>query len=149
MAKPKKEIDKDLMYKKLMPSGGRDFSDATSSSGAFKKETEPDFDSSASPRHGLSPRELKLSSKTVQTILVNAMEAPVFEKLDSVLARFKCCKCDRCKKEIIAQALNKLPPKYVVLVESQPVPEPDTQESAQILSAMIQAVLSVRANPRH
>lgn len=89
------------------------------------------------------------SMDTQQTILVNAMEGFVMDKLDSVLARFKCCKCDRCKKDIVAMALNKLPAKYMVIMENRPSPDPDPQTSAQVLTAMIQSVLAVRAHPRH
>jgi hypothetical protein len=46
-------------------------------------------------------------------------------------------------------ALNKLPPKYMVLVEGQPTPDINPQINAQVVAAMIQAVLAVRAHPRH
>lgn len=81
--------------------------------------------------------------------VVNLMEVTVLEKLDELIKRFSCCQCDRCKKDIVALALDKLPPKYVVLSEGQAVPEVDAQTNAQIISAMIQAVLQVRAHPRH
>ena len=86
---------------------------------------------------------------TQPTILVNTMESVVLEKLDSVLSRMQCCKCDRCKKDIVAMALNRLPPKYMVLVEGQPTPDINPQSNAQVVAAMIQAVLAVRAHPRH
>lgn len=86
---------------------------------------------------------------TQPTILVNTMETIVLEKLDSVLSRFKCCKCDRCKKDIVAISLNKLPSNYKVLLEGQPTPDLDPQTNAQVVAAMIQAVLAVRDHPRH
>jgi hypothetical protein len=84
-----------------------------------------------------------------RTAVVNTMEAAVLGKLDSVLERFSCCRCDRCKKDIVALALNKLPPRYKVLAEGQPQPDLDPQTNAQVVAAMIQAVIKVRANPRH
>lgn len=84
-----------------------------------------------------------------QMIVVNIMESQVLSKLDSLLDRFSCCRCDRCKKDIIALALNKLPPKYMVLAEGEPDPEVDEKTNSQIVLAMIQALIRVRDNPRH
>lgn len=100
--------------------------------------------------HTIVRREVGVPFMDTQpTILINSMESVALEKLDSVLVRFKCCKCDRCKKDILALALNKLPAKYMVLQEGQPTPDLDPQTNAQVLTAMIQAVLAVRAHPRH
>jgi hypothetical protein len=81
--------------------------------------------------------------------VVNVMEAAVLKKLNPVLERFSCCRCDRCKRDIVALALNKLPPRYRVVAEGQPLPELDQKENARVVMAMIEAVLKVRANPRH
>jgi competence protein ComFB len=83
------------------------------------------------------------------TVLVNAMETVVIGKLDAVLSKFKCCKCDRCKKDIVALSLNKLPAKYMVLPDDQAARDIDPQTNAQVVAAMIQAILAVRAHPRH
>ncbi|MCR4925531.1 MAG: late competence development ComFB family protein [Clostridiales bacterium] len=152
MAKSKNEIDKELMYKKLMPSAGK-----------FGAESEPihieDDDIKAATELLDKPLVHHATAVSRQTgvpfmdnqptILVNVMENIVLEKLESVLSRFKCCKCDRCKKDIVALSLNKLPPKYMVIVEGQPTPDIDTQTNAQVITAMIQAVLAVREKPRH
>lgn len=155
MARTKKEIDKDLMYKKLMPSAlkpAKEQSDAAEEAEAFASLSAEA--AAEEVRRGrqrpVVRREVGVPFMDTQpTILINAMESAVLEKLDAVLARFKCCKCDRCKKDIVAIALNKLPAKYMVLTEGRPAPELDPQTRAQILSAMIQAVLAVRAHPRH
>lgn len=157
MARTKKEIDKDLMYKKLMPTGPKTVKAAvqemveeeTPSSVSAPAE-HPVAEEPLSQHRTIVRREIGVPSMDTQpTILVNAMEGIVLEKLDSVLARFKCCKCDRCKKDIVAMSLNKLPAKYMVLMDGQPAPDVDAQTNAQILTAMIQSVLSVRAHPRH
>lgn len=156
MANFKKEIDKDLMYKKLMPSNFKT---------ANQTSAEPEEEEAAPvvrPMDNTAPkiRELTPSKPTRRVVnipaidgqkteLVNLMENLVLDKYDSVMARFNCCKCDRCKKDIIALALNKLPPKYAVLKEGELVPDVDKQLSSQVLTAMIQSVLQVRANPRH
>ena len=154
MAKTKKEIDKELMYKKLMPSGPKAAKTAP-------QEDEPETSSNIQnlsvnveeplPQHRtVVRREVGVPFMDTQpTIVVNAMETVVLEKLESVLAKFKCCKCDRCKKDIVALALNKLSPKYMVLLDGQPTPDIDPQTNAEVVTAMIQAVLAVRAHPRH
>lgn len=164
MARTKKEIDKDLMYKKLMPSAVKtklvpqeEQQEEEPVPVPAGEEEEPSLpeepalpDGPLNPHRPIIRREVGVSFMDTQpTILVNAMEAAVLEKLDSVLVRFKCCRCDRCKKDIVAMALNKLPPKYRVVQEGRPAPDLDPQTNAQVLSAMIQSVLSVRAHPRH
>ena len=154
MARTKKEIDKELMYKKLMPSALRSVK-------ALAEEPAPE---SAAPveqvlyGQGVSPaphkkpagREVSVPAlDNKQMVVTNVMESAVLGKLDSVLERFTCCRCDRCKKDIVALALNKLPPKYMVLPGNLPPPDLDPQMNAQVVTAMIQAVLRVRQSPRH
>lgn len=141
MARTKKEIDKELMYRKLMPSGA-------------KAEAAPEREAPAAPagpaREKPQPRRVEVPAfDGRRTAVVNTMEAAVLAKLDPLLERFSCCRCDRCKRDIVALALNKLPPRYKVVTEGQPLPDLDPQESARVVSALIQAALRVRANPRH
>ena len=147
MAKSKKEFDKELLYKKLMPSNfkaTKNSSDSVEDESAFPAG----HDLPASSR--IPYRDISLPLMDNQpTVLVNLMENMVLEQLDSVMTRFHSCKCDRCKKDIAALALNKLPPKYVVLKKDQIPPDPDRQTSTQVMTAMIQAALQVRSNPRH
>jgi hypothetical protein len=158
----KKEIDKELMYKKLMPTSPKAAKSASPESKAKESEssyvqsTARAITASALAEEPLNQHKTIMRREvgvpfmdTQPTILVNTMESVVLEKLDSVLARMQCCKCDRCKKDIVAMALNKLPPKYMVLVEGQPTPDLSPQINAQVVAAMIQAVLAVRAHPRH
>lgn len=157
MARTKKEIDKELMYKKLMPSSPK--TAKTASQDAKPEEPSVTYVNMTARTMAEEPlnqhktivrREVGVPFMDTQpTILVNTMESVVLEKLDSVLSRMQCCKCDRCKKDIVAMSLNKLPPKYMVLVEGQPTPDLSPQLNAQVIAAMIQAVLAVRAHPRH
>jgi hypothetical protein len=156
MARTKKEIDKDLMYKKLMPSAPRQGNpegstrEKVDAGGRALSAEDAAEEAQSNRQRPAARREVGVPSLDTQpTVLINVMESIVLEKLDSVLARFKCCKCDRCKKDIVALALNKLPPKYMVLMAGRPTPDIDPQTNAQVLSAMIQAVLAVRAHPRH
>ena len=45
--------------------------------------------------------------------IVNVMEHLVDAKLDELLPKSKCCKCEKCVDDIKAIALNRLPAKYV------------------------------------
>lgn len=157
MAKTKKEIDKETMYKKLMPSGPKAARTAPSvpapaPAGTPGAQPETTVRQAAVPalHRPAQPRKVSVPFMDNQrTVVVNAMEASVLDKLDAVLARCQCCRCDRCKKDIVALALNKLPPKYMVLSDGQPAPDADAQTNAAIITAMIQAVIKVRNSPRH
>lgn len=154
MAKTKKEIDKELMYKKLMPSSPKTAKpvsqDEPAETPSYMQNVHMEAEEPPTQHHTIVRREVGVPFMDTQpTVLINAMEAVVLEKLDSVLAKFKCCKCDRCKKDIVAVALNKLSPKYMVLMDGQPTPDIDPQTNAEVVTAMIQAVLAVRAHPRH
>lgn len=151
MARSKREIDKELMYKKLMPSGPKAGRAAEAPESAAPVEQVLYGQGVApAPRGKPAGREVSVPAlDNKRMVAVNVMESAVTGKLDSVLERFSCCRCDRCKKDIVALALNKLPPKYMVLPGSLPPPDLDPQTNARVVTAMIQAVLKVRQFPRH
>lgn len=85
--------------------------------------------------------------------VVNMMEKMVWDKLDVVLAKKEgICRCEKCRADIAAYALNKLKPRYVssekgeVFVKAQCM---DVDLSAAILVALTEAVEVVGKNPRH
>lgn len=45
--------------------------------------------------------------------VVNVMEEVVRERLEIFLRDVDCCKCDTCRGDMMAMALNTLKPKYV------------------------------------
>lgn len=47
------------------------------------------------------------------TGLVNLMEETVLTKIDQLWKQTDYCKCERCKMDIAAYALNRLPARYV------------------------------------
>lgn len=152
MSKTKKEIDKELMYKKLMPSapkGARMQADEPEENAAPAEELLGE--ARGEPGHrSKCPRKVSVPSMDSRSAdVVNVMEGAVLGKLDDMLSRFRCCRCDRCKKDIVALALNKLPPKYRVVTDGRPELDPDPQMNAQVVAALIQAVIQVRKNPRH
>ena len=84
-------------------------------------------------------------------VLINLMEELVLSKLDATLDRFNCCKCDKCKKDIAALALNRLTPHYVVMSEQDEDHRRKNEEmyASEVTSALIQAILMVKKEPRH
>jgi len=123
-------IDKEAMYKKIMPS-------------AAQKE-----------RVGEMSEEIPVVSSTPKVsyfqpkILVNLAELAVKERLNEALDRFKCCECDRCIKDILAIAVNTLPPKYIVRSEQDIAIELRKYEG-DVVGALVNAVITVKNNPRH
>lgn len=47
------------------------------------------------------------------TGLINLMEETVLNKIDQLWAGTDYCKCDSCRMDVAAYALNRLPPQYV------------------------------------
>ena len=86
-------------------------------------------------------------------LLSNYMEEVVDRTMEEILARRDdICKCERCKLDIKALALNHLPPKYVVTARGYvytKVNELENQFKADITVAVTNAVKVIRANPRH
>ena len=147
MAKTRTEIDKDMMYRKIMPSavkkdGGDQKGTAADGVPGMERPGEPgadgqgasaDAESSDNTAAGNQPYSLPTAASMAKAlkrnpvslpfkeennmVLVNLMEELVISRLDSTLDRFNCCKCDKCKKDIASLALNRLKPRYVVMRE--------------------------------
>lgn len=81
------------------------------------------------------------------------MEELVEEEYERDKESLGCCQCERCRGDIIAYALNKLPTKYVVSVQGALYSKVDTvihvQMATDILSALTQAAEIVKKFPRH
>ena len=86
-----------------------------------------------------------------EEILYNITEKLVLNKLDATLKRTNCCRCDRCKQDIVAIALNNLKPMYIVStkdeIEQKILNLKDI--GIEVTTKVINAVLTVRKNPRH
>ncbi|MCL2665002.1 MAG: late competence development ComFB family protein [Defluviitaleaceae bacterium] len=82
----------------------------------------------------------------------NYMEDCVEGMLPQILDQLDICKCDRCKMDILAYVLNKLPPKYVVTRKGHlytKINAIQTQFDVDIISAITQAAAIVSKQPRH
>lgn len=177
MPKSKNELDKEIMYRKIMPTAkhlsnqehkepsvGDRTADISDTDSSFAVPNPPEafsFTPAASgiaPAHGRRPPSVNrttAASRQIQEsrdmILVNVMEDLVLSRLDDTLARFNCCKCNKCKKDIAAIALNKLTPRYMVMKEHDEEKRRITEEQygSAVTSALIQAILTVKKSPRH
>ncbi|HNR03479.1 MAG TPA: late competence development ComFB family protein [Bacillota bacterium] len=84
--------------------------------------------------------------------LKNYMEDLVIKRTDEILKSIDVCKCDKCKLDIIALALNSLPSKYVVSAKGElyaKVSELEQQFDIDVGTAIIKAAFLVNENPRH
>lgn len=84
--------------------------------------------------------------------LRNFMEDAVTYKTNDILKTMDICKCEKCKLDIVAIALNDLPPKYVVSQMGElfaKVNELTQQFEVDIESAIVKAATQVANNPKH
>lgn len=83
----------------------------------------------------------------------NCMEDIVLQLLDEVLKlRSDVCDCERCRADIVAIALNKLPPRYVGSESGQvyiKAEQFDNQYRSDIISALLEGINKVSKNKRH
>lgn len=136
--KMKKDFDKEQMYSKIMPSFA-----------AVQTQQRPEPPQESEPEP--APREPQRIVGP-KYLLRNYMEDIVLEKIGHTMNMLKACTCERCKKDIMALALNELPTAYRTV-------SPDEVEAAvralrsgaevKVSAALIKAVQTVKANPRH
>ncbi len=84
--------------------------------------------------------------------LENIMESIVRDRLDKMIAEQNVCKCKQCYVDILAIALNKLPPKYVNTHKGEllvRILETTSQNLIDIDVEITKAIQIVSKNPRH
>jgi competence protein ComFB len=85
--------------------------------------------------------------------LHNYMEDAVRENLERLLSeRDDICKCEKCKLDIMALVLNKLPSKYVVTLKGRvytKLSQLELQRKADIVKELTKAIEIVKNNPQH
>lgn len=86
-------------------------------------------------------------------MLKNYMEDLVWEKIDEVLLQYpKACKCDFCRYDIAALALNSLPTRYIATRKGEIYTRINTLEQqfdVDITTALTRAIQIVSVHPRH
>ena len=151
MAKNKKTFDRELMYKKIMPT---DFKIESKQVAEVEEVLSVDALENKNPKElsFFQNKELNLiKDEKSEEVLYNITEKLVLNKLDATLKRMNCCRCDRCKQDIVAIALNSLKPMYIVStkdeIEQKILNLKDI--GIEVTTKVIKAVLIVRKNPRH
>lgn len=85
--------------------------------------------------------------------LKNFMEELVFQQLDGIIEKQQdVCRCERCRLDIAALALNYLSPRYIVTQQGETYTRIQTLEQqfkVDVISALIKAIVIVQASPRH
>lgn len=84
--------------------------------------------------------------------LTNMMEETVLAKIDQLWPSTNYCKCEKCKIDIAAYALNRLPPRYVHSFEGKLIHKFDTsttQMDAEITACVYNAIIKVGEEPEH
>lgn len=160
----KKEIYKENMYKKLMPSQIKQEQEEKASfyyDDEFYGSKNAEMQQNAQARTEIEPKKTKqnppISAPSKSAVMsqherfkfVNLQELLVLEKIDIAFTKFTCCDCERCRKDIVAITLNMLPSRYHVISDGEPQKQATNQQHAEVSSAIIKAILIVRTNPRH
>lgn len=84
--------------------------------------------------------------------VVNIMEKIISEKLDLQLKDCDCCKCNECRQDMLAYALNSVSPKYVNSAKGELFGRIDSskmQNSVDIDIAIARAINVVSSSPKH
>ncbi|MDR0221754.1 MAG: late competence development ComFB family protein [Lachnospiraceae bacterium] len=84
--------------------------------------------------------------------LRNYNEEWVKSYLDRNITSFDVCDCEDCRLDIMAIALNKLPPQYVVTEKGAvfaAVSEMSHQRMVDLATAVTEAAVMVASKPRH
>ncbi len=139
--KLKKDFDKERMYAKIMPSLFVEPS-AQAPQEPPEEPLEDMADDTPPPAAAPAPAY----------ILRNYMEDIILEKFAHTMKMLKACTCEICQTDVMAYALNSLPPAYMAIV-----PE-DVEDSVRqlragmdikVTSALIKAVQHVKTHPGH
>lgn len=158
MASSKKGFDKEYIFNLIMPTAPEEETEtepqeqpAPAAEAPAEEEPAPQ-DSLSLLRERINqpvtgPVQLRRPAKNL--VLVNLVEQLVADRLDAVFEKFNCCRCDKCRQDVAALALNTIPPQYVV---ADPEEIPALLEAAptkEIPGALVKAMLQIKNNPQH
>jgi competence protein ComFB len=82
----------------------------------------------------------------------NVMEQLVVDKLEEIWQDMEICKCDKCRNDILAHALNQMPPRYVVTREGElyvRLTELNSEHEFDIVIALTKSIKLISENPKH
>lgn len=83
----------------------------------------------------------------------NYMEDIVSDEMEKLLADTKdVCKCQKCRLDMAAWALNRLPPQYIVTEKGRvytKINEQNIQFQVDVMREVTKAILNISRNPKH
>ena len=151
-----RSIDKEAMYKKLMPSAANKEKNSKTIEAVRSNEHSSIHENSENSEVNVAGRALveTLDQQSIPQqyfkpkVLVNIAEVAVRARREEAMKKFKCCTCDRCIKDVTALAVNNLPPKYVVVYEEE-VEKELQKYDGDVVTALVNAIVIVKNHPRH
>ena len=157
MAASKKGFDKEYIFNLIMPTAGEEQppEEEEEIPSPIPQEPVPEEepDSLALLRARVNQptfsAAVQLPATKKNLVLVNLMEQLVADRLDAVFEKFNCCRCDKCRRDVAALALNTIPPQYVV-AEPEEIPALlAAAPTKDIPGALVKAILQIKGNPQH
>ncbi len=156
MASPK-GFDKEYIFNLIMPSASEPETEAE------ETEPEPSPQPKAEPEPEEAPDSLSLLREQLNRpvspvmqlrpgknlVLVNLAEQLVADRLDAVFEKFNCCRCDKCRHDVAALALNTVQPQYVVTTLEEIPALLEAADTREIPGALVKAILHVKNHPKH
>lgn len=88
----------------------------------------------------------------MKQILRNLTEDIVISKLDTMIERLDCCKCDLCRLDIASYTLNRLPSKYVATTQGELLSKIaliDNEFTIRVTTELTKAINVIKEHPRH
>lgn len=85
-------------------------------------------------------------------VVYNIMEQIIEDKVKKLIKEIKMCTCDQCCSDVIALALNDLPPRYAVSRVGKVITRLellDEQTQTDIITAIMFAIKKVSKSPHH
>lgn len=85
-------------------------------------------------------------------MLKNVMETIVSNKLEEIWGKINMCHCEKCRDDIMACTLNRLPPKYVSTSEEElyaRITSLINEEMYEVTIELLKSIKMVSENPRH
>jgi len=90
--------------------------------------------------------------QAMKHILRNLTEDIVISKLDVLINRLDCCRCDLCRLDIASYALNRLPCKYVATTQGELLSKIaliDNEFTIRVTTEITKAINVIKEHPRH
>lgn len=82
----------------------------------------------------------------------NYMEEIVMSAADDILKDINMCTCSKCRLDVVAKALNDLPPQYIVTQKGEiysKINNLKAQFEVDVIAAITKAAILVKRNPMH